>query len=685
MAKRVHTPTLLTELEAIDLREDRILDTLLRRGERLERLAEEAAQERRVVRAEELRTLKQGLAGLQVVAGEVQQRIAYAEAEAEPPVNGAPPAGFDELAAQIRQHGAESDRLRALLRERFGELKAEDNGHNGGNGDNGHHDHDDDVVKDEPRTFRLTSPPMTGRDVKALQRTLNQRYTTWKIDKRVHEDGRYDPKTKRAAHQVAYGLGIAAKDDVGPLTPGLRALIRNPSRRTAQQLDRAQRRRPWLRKLREQHGGATSATSTGSPAHGPAAAIRAHGGRYGEIIVSEARRSGVPVALVCAVIEKETHFTNVFGHDAVANPVKSPPRPAPDLEVTEARYRRYLEHRKRGEGNQGVGPMQLTDPGLQDRADKLGGCWQPDRNIRVGVEFLADNIEQLGRKAGIQAYNGASGDAYATAVLALEERWRARLRERPAPDGGPAQARTFRLTNPPLRGHDVKAFQRVLNERFAAWKIAKRIVVDGRYGTETKRAARQAAYGLGITDANELGHVTPALRALIRTPSRRTAKQVERARRRRPWLTALRKQIQGAGGNGRITTAGGARGIVEQAAVLAAEVGGKGVFVGSSHRPGDVLASGQPSDHSQNGDRLAARDIGVRGRNLLTGPPSRRLDKAVVAIGHAFGRPGYGNGRSGPFQDADTFVWKGYRIQIIWRTPKWGGHMGHIHIGAKKL
>ena len=75
----------------------------------------------------------------------------------------------------------------------------------------------------------------------------------------------------------------------------------------------------------------------------------------------------------------------------------------------------------------------------------------------------------------------------------------------------------------------------------------------------------------------------------------------------------------------------------------------------------------------------------MRGRNLLTGPPSRRLDKAVVAIGRAFGRPGYGNGRSGPYQDADTFVWKGYRIQIIWRTPKWGGHMGHIHIGAKKL
>ena len=539
MAKRVRTPTLLTELEAIDLREDHILDTLLRRGERLERLAEEAEKERRLVRAEELRALKEGLAALQVVAGEVQQRIAHAEAEAEPPGDGAPPAGFDELAAQIRQHGAESDRLRALLRDRLGELKAGDNGHH-----NVEDDHDPPVVKDEPRTFRLTSPPMTGRDVKAFQRVLNERYATWRIDKRVREDGRYEAKTKRAAHQVAYGLGIEGKDDVGPLTPGLRALIRNPSRRTAEQLDRARRRRPWLRKLRERHAGTTPGVAEGPPAHGLAAAIHAHGGRYGRIIVSEARRSGVPVALVCAVIEKETHFTNVFGHDAVDNPVKSPPRPAPDLEVTEARYRKYLKHRKLGQGNQGVGPMQLTNPGLQDRADELGGCWRPDPNIRVGVEFLADNIERLGRKAGIQAYNGASGDAYATAVLALEERWRARLRERPADGGVPARARTFRLANPQMRGRDVKAFQRVLNKRFAAWKIDKRIDVDGRYGTETKRAARQAAYGLGITDANELGPVTPALRALIRTPSRRTAQQVERARRRRPWLRKLRRQIE---------------------------------------------------------------------------------------------------------------------------------------------
>ena len=56
------------------------------------------------------------------------------------------------------------------------------------------------------------------------------------------------------------------------------------------------------------------------------AALRAAGARYEDAIVREARRYGVPVSLVCAVLEVETGFQNVFGHDDVRNPVKSPPR-----------------------------------------------------------------------------------------------------------------------------------------------------------------------------------------------------------------------------------------------------------------------------------------------------------------------------------------------------------------------
>lgn len=141
---------------------------------------------------------------------------------------------------------------------------------------------------------------------------------------------------------------------------------------------------------------------------------------------------------------------------------------------------------------------------------------------------------------------------------------------------------------------------------------------------------------------------------------------------------------QGGSGtwDGTLTTEGGAKGIVDQIAALAMEVGGEGVYVGSSYRPGDTVESGAPSDHSSNDASRAARDIGVRGIDLLVGPPSPKLDKAIIAIGEALGRH-YDSGKSGPFQNADNIYWKGYRIQLIWRTPRWGGHMGHIHVGCR--
>lgn len=142
-----------------------------------------------------------------------------------------------------------------------------------------------------------------------------------------------------------------------------------------------------------------------------------------------------------------------------------------------------------------------------------------------------------------------------------------------------------------------------------------------------------------------------------------------------------RGQITGGGdteesaGGATASTAGGARGIVEQAAAIAAPFG---TTVVSSSRPGDRVGSGAPSDHSQNNATRAARDIGVQGVDALKGPPPKELDEAIVAIGDMFGKR-YRGGK--PI--VDTFTWNGYRIQIIWRVPSYGGHMGHIHIGAK--
>lgn len=116
-------------------------------------------------------------------------------------------------------------------------------------------------------------------------------------------------------------------------------------------------------------------------------------------------------------------------------------------------------------------------------------------------------------------------------------------------------------------------------------------------------------------------------------------------------------------------TSGGAKGIVEAAVETARPYG---TYVASDYRPGD------PKDHGSNDADKAARDIAVQGIDAIHGPPSPKLDQAVVAIGALFGkryRPG--------ITVIDTFHWRGFRIQIIWRTPLYGGHLGHIHIGAR--
>jgi hypothetical protein len=128
------------------------------------------------------------------------------------------------------------------------------------------------------------------------------------------------------------------------------------------------------------------------------------------------------------------------------------------------------------------------------------------------------------------------------------------------------------------------------------------------------------------------------------------------------------------GGGG--SAQGGARGIVDAVAARAASFG---TIVVSGYRPGSVTTSGNASDHSHNDANQAARDIGVKGVDALKGPPPKELDQAIVAVGNYFGKS-YSGGK--PI--VDTFQWHGYRIQIIWRVPSYGGHMGHIHVGARK-
>jgi hypothetical protein len=125
---------------------------------------------------------------------------------------------------------------------------------------------------------------------------------------------------------------------------------------------------------------------------------------------------------------------------------------------------------------------------------------------------------------------------------------------------------------------------------------------------------------------------------------------------------------------------GGAKGIVDALFQIAKEAGGAGVYVGSDIREGSTTSSGNVSDHSRNDSEMAARDIGVVGIDLISGPPHPKLDRACKAIVEKLG------GKYEPgTRIVENFQLKGYRVQIIWHTPDYGGHMGHIHAGAKRI
>jgi hypothetical protein len=122
-------------------------------------------------------------------------------------------------------------------------------------------------------------------------------------------------------------------------------------------------------------------------------------------------------SLALALVEHESSFQNVFGHD-------------PSIyrgagRVTRLKYARY--RRLRGHTHmQGVGPLQLTWWELQDEADRAGGCWVPRINIRIGLRHLDALITQYGRFHGLARYNGSGSAArqYAVDVDAGAKRWR---------------------------------------------------------------------------------------------------------------------------------------------------------------------------------------------------------------------------------------------------------------------
>lgn len=156
----------------------------------------------------------------------------------------------------------------------------------------------------------------------------------------------------------------------------------------------------------------------------------------GADVVTVASAVGLPLAAACALLDKESGGGhNVWGHDNVTVAPGTYVKGGP---VTELNYKAFRAARASGRaGQQGCGPTQLTSQGYQDQADRLGGCWVPLANLRVGFGLLAGYIAQWGLADAFRAYNGGAGnrmhgsnanaDAYSDKAMALYATWTTRL------------------------------------------------------------------------------------------------------------------------------------------------------------------------------------------------------------------------------------------------------------------
>jgi hypothetical protein len=204
-------------------------------------------------------------------------------------------------------------------------------------------------------------------------------------------------------------------------------------------------------------------------------------------VVAAAQQAGLELASAATLLQMESGGgRNIYGHDDVPTGgayVKGG-------EVTEANYRAYLAAVRAGKaGRQGVGPCQLTWSGYQDQADRLGGCWRWEINLRVGFTTLAALQGTHGRLEGFRAYNGtgAQARAYAAKATSRRDQWLASLRDAARP--------TLRQGD---RGVDVERLQKALKvEPVSGWfgpltvaavrrfQAGHQLIVDGIAGPAT--------------------------------------------------------------------------------------------------------------------------------------------------------------------------------------------------------
>lgn len=170
-----------------------------------------------------------------------------------------------------------------------------------------------------------------------------------------------------------------------------------------------------------------------------------HGAMFIVPIIRACVKYDVPLAAGFSLIEKETGFRNVWGHDpAVGEAKRRGFKYSGGIDGLEGQvvikqdYLRYKANRATL-GYQGVGPGQLTWGPTQDIADKRGGSWNPTANIDVAIQAYAGNYhaqlklganQRVALQVAAARYNGSgpAAEQYGRDFMVLFDKWYNRLK-----------------------------------------------------------------------------------------------------------------------------------------------------------------------------------------------------------------------------------------------------------------
>ena len=207
-------------------------------------------------------------------------------------------------------------------------------------------------------------------------------------------------------------------------------------------------------------------------------------------VIELAALAGLELAAAATLLEKESSGgRNIFGRD----PVETGGFYTKGGPVTKESYLRYREHRSEL-GAQGVGPTQLTFPAFQDRADRLGGCWDWRVNTRVGFDIVSGLIKAKGVRNGFRAYNGSgpSAEAYADDAMKKLQVWRNRLATPTVVDE--PDRPTLKVGD---TGAAVVALQKFLNRTFPGYSQID--LTPKRYGPQTAKVVAEFQRRAGVS------------------------------------------------------------------------------------------------------------------------------------------------------------------------------------------